>query len=194
MKRLVISFIVAMALVIIPVSVALAADDTATVTVTAVPSYVSITILPTSWTLNNVDGDGTGVLEIDTIYYSNTVGDTTIFSDPVTIAEAWHALTNDSTVDITLKADMANFAGGDAMTNAGDGFNAANVYAAWVCASGVNWSAETQIMKITGSTVFWTSSSPGDDIDVAFAVETQSGAWGSGDSMSSSITLTATSA
>jgi hypothetical protein len=192
MKRLVISVIVAVVLLMIPVSVALAAEDTAQVTVTAVPSYVSISINPGSWTINGISGSG--VLEIDTIYYSKDSGsETTAFGDPVVAGNCEHAITNDSTVNITLKADMSNFTGGDAMTNGG-GSNGASAFAAWVCESGANWSSDQVVMNTSGSSVFWTSSSAGDDISVAFAVETQTGAWSSGDSMSSTITLTATSA
>jgi len=191
MKRLVIGVILAVALLIVPVSGALAAEDTATVNVTAVPSYVSITILPTAWTINGITGSG--VLEIDTIYYSKDSGsETTIFGEPVVAGNCEHALTNTSTVNVTLKADMSHFTGGDAMQN-GNGTNGTSDFAAWVCASGVNWSTGTQIMNTSGSTVFWTSSTAGDDISVAFAVETQDGAWDSGDTMSSTITLTAAS-
>jgi hypothetical protein len=190
MKRLVIAILLAVALLVIPVSVALAAT-TADVTVYATPSYVSISIAPTSWTINDVAGGG-GLLDINTTYYSNDLGDTTAFSDPVTDAECHHALTNDSTVNINLKADMTDFTGGtDPMTN-GNGTAGANAFAAWVCESGANWSAKV-IMDTSGSTVFWTSSSAGDDIEVAFAVQTQTGDWTGGGQQTSTITLTATS-
>lgn len=188
MKRLVISFIVAMALVIIPVSGVLALT-TAEVTVTAVPSYVGITIDNTAWTLNGISGSG--LLAINTTYYSKASGaETTTFSDPVTDAECWHTVTNDSSVNITLKADMSNFTGGtDPMTN-GNGTAGANAFAAWVCESGVNWSTEKVVMNTTGSGTFWTSTTAGDDIKVGFGVQTQTGDWTGGGSQTSTITLT----
>jgi len=195
MKRLLISSILALALMVVPVAGALAAP-TATVTVTAVPSFISISISPTTWTMNNVDGDGTGVLDINTTYYSNTVLDTTAFSDPVTDAECWHAVTNTSGINITLKADMANFANGTVPMTNGSGTAGANAFAAWVCeGDGVaDWPTDMVIMKTTLSDVFWSSSTPGDDIEVAFAVQTQTVAWTDATSQSSTITLTATAA
>ena len=188
MKRLIISVILAMVLLVLPAGGVFAAS-TATVNVTATPSMIEISINNPDWTINGISG--TGLLDVDTFYYSQaSQSETTIFGEPVSAANCRNLVTNSSTVDITLKADMANFSSGDAMTNAGDGANAANVYAAFVQAAGSNWST-AQIMETTGSTVFWTSSSPGEDIEVAFGVETQTGAWGSGTSMTSSILLTA---
>ena len=191
MKRLLISVVLALALLLIPVSGVFAAT-TATVTVTAVPSYIAITIDNTAWTLNGIGGSG--VLAIDTLYYSKASGDETVtFGDPVLAASAWHTVTNTSTVNITLKADMAHFTGGTNPMQNGDGTKGANAFAAWVSeADGVaNWSTDKKVMKTTGSDVFWTSSSPGDDPKVAFGVNTQTGAWTGGGSQTSSITLTA---
>jgi len=53
MKRLLISSILALALMVVPVAGALA-DTTATVTVTAVPSYISISNAPDTWDIGNV--------------------------------------------------------------------------------------------------------------------------------------------
>ncbi|MBA7625534.1 hypothetical protein ES703_32965 [subsurface metagenome] len=191
MKRLVISVIVAMALVIIPVSGVLAAT-TAEVTVTAVPSYVGITIDNTAWTLNGISGSG--LLAKDTTYYSQaTLSETTAFGDPVLAANCWHTVTNDSSVNITLKGDMSVFSGGtDPMTN-GNGTAGANAFAAWVCeADGVaDWSTDKVVMDTTGSGTFWTSASPGDDIKVAFGVQTQTNAWDQADDQTTTILLTA---
>ena len=174
---------------VVPVSGALAAL-TATVNVTAVPSFISISIDNPDWTINGINGGG--VLDIDTVYYSQkTLAETTIFGEPVSAANCQNTVTNTSGIDITLKADMANFGGGTVPMTNGSGTAGANAFAAWVCESGVNWSTEMVVMETTGSGIFWTSSTPGDNIEVAFGVQTQTGAWTDGDSQSSTITLTA---
>jgi len=192
MKRLLISSILALALLMVPVAGVLAAEDTATVNVTAVPSFVSISISNTDWTINEISGSG--VLTKDTTYYSKASGDETLtFSDPVTDAECWHTVTNDSSVNITLKADMSNFSSGtDPMTN-GNGTAGANAFAAWVSESGSDWSTDKVVMNTTGSITFWTSSSAGDDIKIGFGVQTQTGDWTGGGAQTSTIILTATS-
>lgn len=190
MKKLVISVVLAVALVIVPASGVLAAD-TATVTVTAVPSYIDISIDNTAWTLNGISGSG--ALDINTTYYSQASGDeTTTFGDPVTAVSAWHSVTNSSGINITLKSDMSNFANGTVPMTNGNGTAGANAFAAWVCeADGVaDWSTDKVVMQTSGSTIFWTSSSAGDDIKVGFGVQTQTGAWTDATSQESTITLT----
>ena len=156
MKRLILTVAMAVALLMVPVSGVLAAE-TATVTVTAVPSYIDISIDNSSWTLNGINGSG--VLAINTTYYSKASGDETVtFSDPVTDAECWNTVTNSSSINVTLKADMSNFANGSAPMTNGAGTAGANAFAAWVCASGDDWSTDKKIMKTTGSDIFWTSS------------------------------------
>ena len=187
MKKLVISVVLAVALVIVPASGVLAVD-TAEVTVTAVPSYIDISISNTAWTLNGISGSG--ALAINTTYYSQkTQSETTVFGDPVLIANCQNLVTNSSGINITLKADMSNFANGTVPMTNGNGTAGANAFAAWVCAAGSNWSA-AEVMQTSGSTIFWTSSSAGDDIDVAFGVQTQTGAWTDATSQESTITLT----
>ena len=194
MKRLFISSILALALMVVPVAGALAAP-TATVNVTAVPSFISISISPTDWTMNGINGSG--VLDIDTTYYSKASGSETLtFSDPVTDAECYHAVTNTSGIDVNLKADMANFANGIAPMTNGGGTAGANAFAAWVCEGGsaADWSTDKVVMETTGSGTFWASSTPGADIEVAFGVQTQTSAWTDATSQASTITLTATAA
>lgn len=145
MKRLLISVILAIALAIVPASGVLA-GTTATVTVTAVPSYIDISIDNTEWLLNGISGSG--VLDIGTTYYSKASGsETEMFSDPVTDAECWHTVTNSSTVSITLKADMADFTGGATPMTNGDGTAGASAFAAWVSESGSSWSSDKVVMN-----------------------------------------------
>jgi hypothetical protein len=167
-----------------------AAATTATVTVTAVPSYVAISDNVSTWTLNGLQGSG--VLAVDTFYYSKATGpDTTVFTSNIQTAECRDEITNTSTVNINLKADISNFIGGVAMNNSDDGSNTSATFGAYVCESGVDW-ATAVVMKTTGSDTFWTSSSAGDDIHLAFGVETQTDAWTDGASKEATITITAT--
>lgn len=189
MKRLIISLVLALALLMIPAS-GVFAGTTANVDVTAVPSLVDVSISNASWTINGINGNG--AIEANQTYYSQkTQGETTVFGDPVLTANCWNVVTNNSTVNITLKADMADFAGGTVPMTNGDGTQGANAFAAWVCAAGSNWSTQKQIMKTTNSTVFWTSSSAGDDIEIGFGVQTQSGAWSDYTTQTTTILLTA---
>jgi len=55
MKRLLISFVLAVALLVVPIAGALAADDT--VLVTATPSFLGISNAPDTWTLNGIACD-----------------------------------------------------------------------------------------------------------------------------------------
>jgi len=194
MKRLFISSILALALMVVPVAGALAAPTT-TVNVTAVPSFISISIDNSDWTINGINGSG--VLDKDTTYYSKASGsETATFSDPVTDAECWNAITNTSGIDIDLKADMADFGGGTVPMTNGHGTAGANAFAAWVCEGGsvADWSTDKVVMDTTGSGTFWTSSTPGADIKVAFGVQTQTGDWTDAASQTTQITLTATAA
>ncbi len=73
MNKLILSLVLAVTLVVVPSTVALAATDT--VTVTATPGYVAFTNAPNSWTLNGITGSS--VINPNTTYYSNPLGDTT---------------------------------------------------------------------------------------------------------------------
>ena len=57
MKRLIISIVMAVTLLVIPVSGALAATSQ-NVTVTATPAFISISNTPTTWTVNGLTGSG----------------------------------------------------------------------------------------------------------------------------------------
>ena len=177
---------------VIATAIPVAAATTATVTVTAVPAYISIAT-NSSWTINGIDGAGgagSGLILTSTTYYANYQGNTTAPSATVAANECYVGVTNDSTIDINVAADMANFTGGDAMTN-GSGTAGANAFAAWVQVEGGSWGSKVQ-MDATGSGTFWTTSTPGDDKGIVFQVDTQTGDWASAASQSSTITLTAT--
>lgn len=202
MKRLVISVLLAVVLLVIPVSGALAAEDTATVTVTAVPSYVAIankTATPDAWTINNVGG-GSGVLEINTTYYSNPQGDETSPTATVAANECYFDLDNTSTVVINIKVDWADFTLGDAMTNvnqtSGDSNTApdADSFVAWSYYEGMTTYASSKVLaKAADSSNLYSSLAANTDLKWGLEIKTQTGAWSSGTSMLATVTVTATS-
>lgn len=174
---------------VMPVSAATYQD----VTITATPSYISITIDDNTFTLNEETGDST--IDADTIYYSNPLGDTSSPSSPVVDGECHFSITNDSTVNIDLTVDMEDFSGGDAnMTNSETGSNGATSYGAYSYYSGLNPYSNKVIIKTngTGSDTLWSSSSPGDDIKIGFELETQSNAFAGGNPSTSTMKVTAT--
>lgn len=161
------------------------------VTVTATPSYIAISNGQATWTLNGITGSG--VIEPDTIYYANPLGDTTPPSATVGATEGYFPITNTSTVNITLVVDMENFTGGDAnMTNSELGTNGATTYGAYSWYEGQTYSSKVIVKtNATGSDTLWTSSTPGDDIDLGAEVETQTNAWAGGSSSTATMKITA---
>ena len=73
MKRTLIAILLALALVVIPVSSALAATD-ADVQVTAKPGKISISVAPTSYTFNDVTIDSTPSTAVDFFTVTNKCG------------------------------------------------------------------------------------------------------------------------
>lgn len=161
------------------------------VTVTADPAYIAISNTPSTWTLNGITGDST--IAIDTVYYSNPLGDTTTPSTTVVDGECRFTITDTSDVNIDLTVTMSNFAGGDAnMSNSDTGANGATTYGAYSWYSGLLYASKV-ITKTTGSSVLYTSVTPGGaDIKWGTEVETQTDAWTGGSSSTSTLTITAT--
>jgi len=171
-------------------SVPAMAATTATVTVTAQPAFIAISIVQNTWTINGIVNDG--YIEPDTVYYSNPQGDTTALTATVAANEGYFDVTNTSSVDIDLTVDMGNFTGGtDNMTNSDLGSNDTTKYGAYSYYEGCTYADDKVIVQTTASDVLWTSSSPGDDIDLGVVLETQSNAWTAGDSSTATITITA---
>ena len=163
------------------------------VTVTATPSYVSFSSAPTSWGLNNITGDG--YVDVDTIYYANPLGDTTAPSATVADADCQFTWTNGSSVNITITVNCGNFTSGDAdMTNSGTGANGATSYGGYSWYSGGNYTATRQIMKETGSTALYTTTTPGEDKKWGAQIETQTDAWTGGTGSTTTMTITAVAA
>lgn len=192
MKRLVISIVLAAALVIGPASGALA-DTSQDVTVTATPAYISIANTPGTWTING-EVAGNGVLVPDTLYYANPLGDETAPSATVVNGECRFAVTNTSTVDIDIIVNFPDPVAGDS-TNSNLATNDTTKFAAHSYTSYATfnaWPTNKQIAKTTGSTVLLSTTTVGDEFWWGLEYESQSDAWTSGTAMVSTVTITAT--
>ncbi len=193
MKRLIISIVTAIALLVIPVSGALAAPSE-NITVTAVPAYIAIANGQTTWTINGLENSG--VMEPDTLYYSNPAsgGDTTAPSSTIINGECRFAVTNTSTVNIAIVVNFPNPGSGES-TNSGVATNGAATFAVHSYTSYATfnaWPANKVVAKITGSDTLLTTASPGDEFWWGLEYESQSGAWTESTTMTSTVTITAT--
>lgn len=191
MKRLVVSAILAVALVIVPVSAALA-TETDTVTVTATPSYLAFTNSPNLWTINGITGND--VIDINTTYYSNPLGDTQSPSVTVADGECQFTISNTSTVITNVKVDISNFSSGsNPMTNSDAGTNGAGIFGAFTWYSGMTYSAKV-IAKTTASSDLKANLDPITGLLWGMEILTQTDAWTGGTSSTALITITMTAA
>jgi len=189
MKRLLISFILVIALLALPVSAALAAD-TAQVTVTAIPGIISITNTPATWTINGITESG--VISVNTNYYANPLGDTTSPSATVLDTECHFSVNNTGTVNATIIVTFSDFTGdGDNMTNSNDGTNTDNTFGAWNYYEDMLWSAK-DFAKSAGSTAWSDNLTPGNPLGWGLEILTRETEWTSFESMTSTVTITAT--
>lgn len=194
MKRLIISIVLAVAMVIIPVSGAFAALSQ-NVSVTATPSFVSIANTPGTWTINGIDGNG--VIAENTTYYSNPAGsdDTTPPSATVVDGECQFTVTNTSSVNVAIVINFPNHSNGDASTNGDTGSAGITTFGAYSYTSyaGFNtYSSDKEIAKTTGSTALLTTASAGDNFLWGLAYSSQTQTWTSGTGMTSTVVITAT--
>jgi len=193
MKRLLLSFVLAVTLLVVPVAGALAATDQ--VTVTATPSFLGISNTPTTWTINGVGG-GDSVIEPNTIYYSNPLGDTTVPSATVVDGECLFTLANTSSVVTNVAIDIGAFTLGDAnMTNSdlGSGSNAATTYGASVWYSGMTYTSKV-ISESTSSAPLISSLAAETDLKWGMEILTRQDAFTGGTSSEATITITVTEA
>lgn len=188
MKRLVISAVMALMLALIPATGALAAT-TQDVTVTAQPAFVSIANTPTTWTINGIGG-GSARIAPSTTYYSNPSGNTTAPSATVVDGECLFAVTNTSSVATNIVVNFPNHSGGDASTN-GNGTAGANAFAAFGYVSGQLLSSKVTL-QAAGSANLISSLAATTDFKWGIQYNSQTGAWTSGTSMTSTVTMTAT--
>lgn len=190
-RKIVVGILAALIIGIMAPVLVVNAADYSNVTVTATPQYIAITNSQTTWTLNGITGNS--VIQVNTTYYSNPLGDTTPPSATVDTDEGYFPIVNDSTVNINLIVDMENFSGGDAnMSNSETGSNGATSYGAYSWYEGMTYSNKVVVKTNgTGSDTLWTSSSPGDDIDIGVEVKTQTDAWAGGDSSTATLKISA---
>ena len=106
MKKAIISITLAVALLMIPAGAALAATSQA-VTVTATPSYVSISNDPSTWPI--------GAVNASSSYWSKNATPTFPLDD----GECYFTVTNDGSVAVDITVTGANFTGGVGWTLAG---------------------------------------------------------------------------
>ena len=165
-----------------------------TVTITAVPSYITIgAIANNTWTLNGLTG--TSVVAVDTIYYANPLGDTTIPSDPVVNGECYFTVdSTGSSVAIDIRVDCENFSTA-LMDNSEIGDNSATEYGgySYTADGAFDYSTDKVIMKLTatGSDVLIDELAVDTAQKFGAAIETPTNAWTTGDSETATMTIVA---
>ena len=195
-RRLILGLVMVTALlagIVTPAGFALAVENHAHVTVTGAPSFISITQVITTWTINDTPGGaGNGFMEPSTTYYANPADDAGVPSDSVTDGQCYFTVTNaSSTIPLTLTVNWGNFSGGDAMTNSDTGSATATSFGAYSYCTGMTYSSGKVVAKVTGSSAMktsWTTAT----LKWGLAISTRTDAWASGDAQTSTVTITAT--
>ncbi len=161
------------------------------VTITGTPSFAGISNSPSTWLLNGITGSG--LIDVNTVYYSNPLGDTTAPAGAnVVDGECRFTITNTSSIAIDLTVICSDFSGtGDTMTNSNDGSNGAGTYGAYCWYSGMVY-ADKVVMKSVGSAAMKTNLAASTNIKWGAEIETRTGAWTSTDNMTATMTITAT--
>jgi len=189
----------ALALVVIPAGNAFAASSVG-VTVTADPLFLSITNLPTTWTINGLGG-GTesGQIAVNTTYYANPIpnaDDTTPPSATVLGTECYFEVTNAAgaeTCDLTVT--WGAFTGGGAdMTNSDLGTNDTTKYGAYCWYSGMTTYASSKVpVKTSASTKMYTTGlAAAGTLKWGVEIKTRTNDWTGGTASTSTLTITAT--
>jgi hypothetical protein len=197
LKRTILAIMLALALVAIPVSSALAQSSEGVV-VTADPLYLSISNDPDTWLINGING--TGQIDVNTTYYSNDVSDTADPDDDnnnVVDAGTGHfTVTNAVGADTCdLVITWGDFTGGDAnMTNSNDGSNGATTYGAYCWYEGGAYPGV--IVKDSGSDKMYTDGLAASGTLVwGVEITTRTNAWAGGTASQSTgveaLTITA---
>lgn len=191
MKRIVIGVVLAVVLVM-GVGSSIVYGDSTDITVTAVPGNIEFSSSPDTWTLNDIHVDDTGVIDVDTLYYSNPLGGTTAPSATVLDSECQFTWTNGSTIDIDIFVTWGSFTGGDAdMTNGDTGSNGESSYGAHAWYSGMTY-ANKVVTKSSGSTALEADVTPATTTKKwGVEIETRTNAWAGVDSSTSTLTISA---
>ena len=110
MKRLLISSILALALMVVPISGALAAT-TQDVTVTATPSYITVSNSPGSWPIGNVEEDTDN--QTTNGYFTITNGSTVTIDISFYVADGgWTSWTYGAPAENTAQLKVSSANGG----------------------------------------------------------------------------------
>ena len=169
------------------------AATTAVVTVTGTPAYISISIAPTTYTINSDTGGNSG-MNISTTYYSNPLGGTTSPSATVVDGECDFTITNTCSVAADYTGNMSDGSGGsNAMTNVNGATPGAASYAAYAYYSGETFTSKV-LLKSSGSTLgnFKSNVTAAASLKVGFQFATQTAAWSGGTGSTYTLTITAT--
>lgn len=191
MRRILVGVLLALILVMLPV-VPVLADTSQNITVTATPGFIGIANAPSAWTVNDV-ADATGkYIIVNTQYYSNPLGDTTIPSDPVVDGECRFTITNTSSILTDLTVNFPDHTGGDASTNSNLGTNDTTKFGSYSYCTGMTYSTGKVIAKATGSSPMKEGLAATTNIKWGLSYLSQTNAWTSGTNMTSTVVITAT--
>jgi len=164
-----------------------------TVTVNATPAFIGMTVAPDTWDVNAITGGG--MVGINTTYYSNPLGDTTVPSDPVVDGECRFTITNTSTIATNTTVNFADFVGGDAITNSDTGSNGATTFGAYSWNSGdTTYATNRTVAQTVGSNYMHSNLAAATNIKFGLELTTQTNAWASGVMMQATVTITLTQA
>lgn len=160
-----------------------------TVSVTATPAYISMSVAPDTWTVNGITGSG--VIEPSTTYYSNPLGDTTAPANPVVDGGCTFTLTNTSSVATDVVANWSNFTGvGDTMANSNTGSPAAATFGAASYITGAAWPGGKVTVKTAGSDDMINNLAATTNKKFGFQIYTRTNVWTAANVMSGTITIT----
>lgn len=177
------------ALGVMPGQVANAAT-TASITVTAAPAFIGIANSASTWTINS-ENSGPGKIFPSTTYYANPLGGTTSpTSGGAEDGECDWTITNTSTIATDLTVTWSDMTSGDAMTNANSASAGATSFGAKSYFSG-QASGAWVVAKSSGSSVGYSNLAATTDKKWGLVISTQTSAWASSSSMSSTVTVTA---
>ncbi len=188
MKRFLLSTILALTLVLVAAIPAMA-DSSTGITVTATPQYISFSSTPITWLINGITGSG--VITENITYYANPLGDTLPPAATVNDTACQFTWANASSCNLTITVNMGAFAGGGAdMTNSNLGTNGAATYGAYSWYSGLAY-ANKVIIKSSGSSTLYTTTSAGEDKKWGCEIKTRTNAWSSATPSTATMTIAA---
>lgn len=189
MKKTLLSLLV-VASMLLSMTTMVMGGSSADVTVTAAPGLVSFNSSPNTWTMNGLTGSG--LVDENTTYYSNPLGDTTPPSATVADGECYFTWNNTSSVNISVSVNCIAFTGGGAdMANSNTGSNNATHYGGYSWVSGQTYATDKQIIKSSGSTVVFNTTSAGQDKKWGAEITTRTNTWTNSTASTATMTISA---